>query len=252
MKDKTCGRWWRGTRWLVLGLLLPIGAACAASSAEKEKDKQLIAAAKRGEAATVAPLSEQGASVRTRDESGVTALIAAAYRNHLETAVLLIKAGADVNAQDNTQQSAYLLATSEGRLPLLKLALRAGTDVRSLDSYNGTGLIRAADRGHVAISKVLLKTKLQVNHVNRLGWTALLEAIILGDGGPRHTEVVRLDVQAGADVNLADSGGVTPLAHAVQRGYGKLISILERPGRVKMRKSLFVLHSDDHQTAVSR
>lgn len=230
MKDKTCGRWWRGTRWLVLGLLLPIGAACAASTTEMEKDKQLIAAAERGEAATVARLLEQGASVRTRDENGVTALIAAAYRNHLETAEPLIKAGADVNAQDNTQQSAYLITTSEGWLPLLKLTLQAGADVRSLDSYNGTGLIRAADRGHVAIIKALLKTKIQVNHVNRLGWTALLEAIILGDGGPRHTEVVRLIVQAGADVNLADSGGVTPLAHAVQRGYGKMISILKKAG----------------------
>ena len=42
---------------------------------------------------------------------------------------------------------------------------------------------------------------------------------MLGDGGPRHTEVVRLLVEAGADVNLADGEGVTPLAHARQRGY---------------------------------
>jgi ankyrin repeat protein len=46
-----------------------------------------------------------------------------------------------------------------------------------------------------------------------LGWTALLEAIILGDGGPRRTEIVRLLVEAGADVTT-DSAGVTPLAHA--------------------------------------
>jgi hypothetical protein len=47
-----------------------------------------------------------------------------------------------------------------------------------------------------------------------LGWPALLEAIILGNGGPRRTEVVRLLVEAGAEVTLADSAGVTPLAHA--------------------------------------
>jgi hypothetical protein len=142
----------------------------------------------------------------------------------------LIKAGADVNAQDNTQQSAYLIPTSEGYLELLKLTLQAGADVRSLDSYKGTGLIRAADRGHVEIIEELLKTKMDVNHVNRLGWTALLEAIILGDGGPRHTEVVRLLVEAGADVNLADGNGVTPFAHASKRDFRKMISILERAG----------------------
>lgn len=55
--------------------------------------------------------------------------------------------------------------------------------------------------------------------MSRLGWTALLEAIILGDGGPRHTEVVRLLVESRVDVNVADASGVTPVTHARQRGY---------------------------------
>jgi uncharacterized protein len=138
----------------------------------------------------------------------------------------LIQAGADVNTQDSTRQSAYLIATSEGYLDLLLRTLQAGADVHSKDSYNGTGLIRAAERGHVEIIQELLKTEIDVDHVNNLGWTALLEAIILGNGGPRHTEVVRLLVHAGADVNLADSNGITPLAHARQRGYQQIAQIL--------------------------
>jgi len=35
--------------------------------------------------------------------------------------------------------------------------------------------------------------------VNNLGWTALIESIVLGDGGERHTETLRLLVEAGAD-----------------------------------------------------
>ena len=131
--------------------------------------------------------------------------------------------------QDETQQSAFLIATSEGYLDLLKLTLAHGADVYSTDSYNGTGLIRAADRGHVEIVRELLKTDIKVNHVNRLGWTALHEAIILGDGGPRHTEVVRLLVDAGADVNLPDGRG-TPLEHARYGGYDEIIRILEEAG----------------------
>ena len=105
-----------------------------------------------------------------------------------------------------------------------------------LDSYNGTGLIHAADRGHVDIIRELLKTDIKIDHVNRLGWTALLEAIILGDGGPRHTEVVRLLVEAGANVNLADGQGVTALAHAQRREFSQMVAILKgagaRQGRV--------------------
>ncbi len=143
---------------------------------------------------------------------------------------LLIAAGADVNVQDRTSQSAYLIPTADGSLEFLRMTLQAGADVHSLDSYRGTGLIRAADRGHVEIIRELLTTDIPIDHVNRLGWTALLEAIILGDGGARHTEVVRLLVAAGANVNLADSGGVTPLAHAQQRGFAEIVSILTAAG----------------------
>lgn len=159
-------------------------------------------------------------------------LIAAAYENDVEEAARLIEAGADVNAKDETVQSAYLIATSEvGDDPrLLELTLANGADVRSLDSYNGTGLIRAADRGYTAVVARLLKTDIYVDHVNRLGWTALLEAIILGGGDAAHVEVVRQLVGAGADVDLADSQSVTPLAHAEQSGYDEMVAILREAG----------------------
>lgn len=199
-------------------------------TAARARDQGLILAAEQGDMERVRQLLEQGASVMAQDEQGKTALIVAAYQNNLSIADLLIQSGADVNVQDNTKQSAYLIATSEGYLDLLRLTLQAGANVHSKDSYNGTGLIRAAERGHVEIIKELLKTDIDVNHVNNLGWTALLEAIILGDGGPRHTEVVRLLVQAGADVNLPDSNGISPLAHARQRDYLQIVEILVAAG----------------------
>jgi ankyrin repeat protein len=76
----------------------------------------------------------------------------------------------------------------------------------------------------------LLKTPIDVDHVNRLGWTALLEAIILGDGGRAHTQIVQLLVDRGARVQLADAQGVTPLAHAQQRGQQGIVQILRRAG----------------------
>lgn len=202
--------------------------------ANREINLALISAARSGDQRAVERLLAQGADVHARTETGATALIAAAYRNHLEVAGSLIEAGADVNAKDQTQQSAYLISTSEvGDDPrLLQLTLRNGANVRSLNSYNGTGLIRAADRGHTGIVRELLKTDINVHHVNNLGWTALLEAIILGDCGPRHTEVVRLLVEAGASVNLADGNGVTPLQHASKPGCKEIFDILQDAGAV--------------------
>lgn len=195
-----------------------------------ERDLHLIEAARSGDVAEVERLLAEGASVAAQDATGQTALIAAAWGNHLDAACALIAAGADVNIQDETQQSAYLVATSEGYLELLNVTLDAGADVRSLDSYRGTGLIRAAERGHFDIVARLLETDIAVDHVNRLGLTALLEAVMFGDGGPRYVETVRLLLAAGADVNLADSNGATPLAHAQQRGFTALATLLENAG----------------------
>jgi ankyrin repeat protein len=78
--------------------------------------------------------------------------------------------------------------------------------------------------------RLLLTTPIDVNHVNRLGWTALLEAILLGDGGPAHTEIVRLLLAHRADPNRADGQGVTPLAHAEQRGQREIAKLLRDAG----------------------
>ena len=77
------------------------------------------------------------------------------------------------------------------------------------------------------LALLLLEAGVAPDHVNKLGWTALLEAIILGDGGPVHTEIVRLLVQGGADVNIADKDGVTPLTHAKRHGYTAIAQILQ-------------------------
>lgn len=167
------------------------------------------------------------AQTLTQDER---ALIEATERNDIETARRLIAAGTSVNAQDEKRDSAFLLAGAQGRLEILKLTLKAGADLKSTNRYGGTALIPACHHGHVETVRELLKTRIDVDHVNHLGWTALLEAIVLGDGGPAHTEIVRLLVAHGASVQRADAQGVTPLAHAQRRGQHAIVEILRRAG----------------------
>ena len=190
----------------------------------------LVAAAERGETLVVKRLLAAGVNVNTRDGRGRTALLAATHRNHVDVARLLITEGADVNARDFVQDTPFLLAGAEGRAEILKLMLTAEPDLKSVNRFGGTALIPACHRGHVDAVKVLLTTAIDINHVNYLGWTALMEAVVLGDGGPNHTQIVRLLVDAGADVNIPDRDGITPLSHARQRGYDATIRILEAPG----------------------
>lgn len=191
---------------------------------------ELVQRAEAGDLPALRRLLDAGVPVDARDSRGRTALLAATHANRIDVAHLLIQRGADVNAKDELQDSAFLYAGAEGRLEILRLTLAAGADLKSTNRYGGTALIPAAHHGHVETVRELLKTDIAIDHVNRLGWTALLEAIILGDGGTAHTEIVRLLVAHGANLQLPDAQGVTPLAHAQERGQRAIIDILRRAG----------------------
>jgi ankyrin repeat protein len=193
-------------------------------------DAALVAAAEAGDVATLRRLLDAGVPVDRRDGQGRTALLAATHADRIDAARLLIERGADVNARDTIHDSPFLYAGAQGRLAILRLTLAAGADLKSTNRYGGTALIPAAHHGHVETVRELLKTAIDVDHVNRLGWTALLEAIILGDGGPAHTEIVRLLVAHGASLQRADAQGVTPLAHAERRGQRTVVEVLRRAG----------------------
>jgi ankyrin repeat protein len=195
----------------------------------QNRDQALIAAAGKGDLASVERLIREGASVASRDSRGRTALLMATHGNHVAVARALIAAGADVNAKDDIQDSPFLYAGAEGRIEILKMTLPKA-DLKSTNRYGGTALIPAAHHGHPEAVRILLGTAIDKDHVNRLGWTALLEAVILGDGGPVHTEIVRLLVEAGANVNIADREGATPLSHARRRGFAAMVRILESAG----------------------
>jgi ankyrin repeat protein len=96
--------------------------------------------------------------------------------------------------------------------------------------YDGTALIAAAHLGHDAVVRTLIRAGAPLDHVNNLGWTAVIESIVLGDGGPRHVATLKALVEAGANVNLADRNGTTPLALARGRGFREMVVLLERAG----------------------
>ena len=214
-------------RRLILAILAAAVVEPSAGQAP-DRDAQLIRAAEAGDATQVRALLAQGASVKARDARGRTALLAATQGNRVEAARLLIEAGADVNAQDDIRDSPYLLACARGYIEILRMTLKAGADLKSTNRYGGTALIPACHYGHIEAVRELLKTAIDVDHVNNLGWTALLEAVILGDGGAAHTEIVRRLVVAKANPNIADRQGVTPLQHAKSRGYREIAAILEK------------------------
>jgi len=162
---------------------------------------------------------KSASNIDRRDAHGRSALHVAAYfRNH-DALRKLVAAGADPNALESDYYDIVTIAAVANDLETMKLALSLGCRAGNVTSrYQGTALI------------ALIRAGAPLDHVNNLEWTALIEAIVLGDGGPRHTATLRALVDAGANVNLADGRGNTPLQLARGRSYSKMVEILTAAG----------------------
>ena len=186
-------------------------------------------AVRNGDLITVKNELKNNKEVNIKDAHNETGIIIATDKNDIAMVQLLLEHGADLNiASDKIDNTPIMIASVKGYTDIVQLLVeKSNPDMTILNGYGGTALIPACERGHVAVVKLLLeKTNVKVNHINRLGWTAMLEAIVLSDGGKSQQQIVKLLLAHGADKNIADKNGITPLEHAQRKGFKQLVEIL--------------------------
>jgi uncharacterized protein len=220
-----------GCLFALLLFIVPTSAQTPPGSSELQAYRGLHAAAAKGDAAEIEKLVKSGAAVDARDGRARTPLHVAAFMHKPEAARVLIRLGADANALDVQKYDIVTIAAVADDVPMLKIALDGGCRATNITSpYQGTALIAAAHLGHDEVVRTLIAAKAPLDHVNNLGWTAVIESIVLGDGGKGHVATLKALVDAGANVNLADRSGDTPLTLAKKRGFKEMVAILEKAG----------------------
>ena len=217
--------------FLALLFALPASAQIAPSEAELRSYNGLHAAAARGDVIELEKRIASGENTEAIDSRQRTPLHVAVYQKKHDAARALIRLGADPNQFEIDRYDIITIAAVAGDVPMLKIALEGGGNPKAVTSrYDGTALIAAAHLGHAEVVRVLIAAGAPLDHVNNLQWTALIESIVLGDGGNNHTETLRALVNAGANINIPDGSGSTPLKLARNRGYREMVAILEKAG----------------------
>ncbi len=202
-------------------------AQTAPSLAEIAAYDGLHRAAAEGDADAIRTLAASGADLNARDNAGRTPVHVAAFAASAPALTALAEAGADMNALDGEAYDAVTIAAVADDPDLMSLALSLGNRPDLVTSrWDGTALIAAAHLGHDEVVRRLIAAGAPLDHVNNLGWTALIEAVVLGDGGPRHQATVKALVEAGASRDIADRDGKTPLMLAQERGYADIVALL--------------------------
>lgn len=179
-------------------------------------------------------LLKAGAKVNVVNDYGASALTEAIRLQDMALFKRLLDAGADVNVRNLDNQTALMLAISVGQPEMAKELIRRGADVTVVETFRGqTALMWAAGNDQPEVVDMLLangaakQINLRARHDD---WARQMTSEPRAQFGTRHTGgltallyatrsgcyqcVVSL-VKAGADVNLPNPDGVTPLINAI-------------------------------------
>jgi uncharacterized protein len=234
------------TRPLIYGVLaaagvfnaltpLPARAQVAPSAAEVAAYRGLHAAAQRGDVAGIDKLARASrdlkAELDARDNNGRTPLHVATFARQPGAIRALVKAGAGIDLLDRDIYDGVTIAAVADDEETLRTLLALGASAKQVTSrYDGTALIAAAHLGHDGVVRQLIAAGAPLDHVNNLHWTAVIESVVLGNGGLRHQATLKALIDAGANLQLADRQGNTPLQLARSRGYSEMVKLLEKAG----------------------
>ena len=215
--------------WLLAAL--PAAAQVPPIPAEAAQYQGLHAAAHRGDTAKIERLAAAGANPNARDAHGRTPLHVAAFARQRGAIRALAKAGADLHLLENDRYDGVTIASVADDEDTLRVLLQLGASAKLTTSrYDGTALIAAAHLGHDGVVRQLIAAGAPLDQVNNLHWTAVIESIVLGNGGARHQATLKALIEAGANLQLTDRQGNTPLQLARSRGYGEMVKMLEKAG----------------------
>jgi uncharacterized protein len=209
----------------------PAAAQVGPSASEAQAYTGLHAAAHQGDVAKIGKLVAGKADLNARDGNGRTAIHVATFARQREAIRALAKAGAAIDLLENDRYDAVTIASVADDEETLRVLLELGASAKQVTSrYDGTALIAAAHLGHDGVVRQLIAAGAPLDHVNNLHWTAAIEAVVLGDGGPRHQATLKALISAGANLQLKDRQGNTPLQLARSRGFAQMVKLLVAAG----------------------
>ncbi|WP_424245263.1 ankyrin repeat protein [Elusimicrobium posterum] len=153
--------------------------------------------------------------VFARNKYGQRAVHYAATYCATDIVKFLIENGADLKEKDNNGRVPFHWAALNGCVDTMELLYPKGVDIDMRDYQNYTPLIYAAMHGRTEAVKWLVERGVQLDLQNEKGQTALWLATYNIAGFPEVTQIL---IDAGADINIKNNEGKSPLQVSAMAG----------------------------------
>ncbi|XP_028917316.1 fibronectin type 3 and ankyrin repeat domains protein 1 isoform X2 [Ornithorhynchus anatinus] len=136
---------------------------------------------------------------------------------------ILVQNGTDVSGRNSSGKDSLMLACYSGHLDIVQYLRAHGASWEARDLGGCTALHWAADGGHCHVIEWMLQDGCKVNVLDAVsGWSPLMRVSAVSG----HRDVASLLIEAGADVNVRDKDGKTPLMVAVLNNHEELVQLL--------------------------
>ncbi|XP_016323378.1 fibronectin type 3 and ankyrin repeat domains protein 1-like [Sinocyclocheilus anshuiensis] len=157
------------------------------------------------------------------DKMGFSPLMVAAQKGFTSLVDILVKHGADINKKDSTGKESLMQACFAGHLDTVKYLRNCGSTCESQDTDGCTPLHWAVDGVHLPVITYMIQDGCEVRGRVFLSlWTPLMRVSAISG----NAAVASILLQAGADVNVRDKAGKTPLMVAVLNNHVELVKLL--------------------------
>lgn len=167
------------------------------------------------------------AAILTKAGAAVGGAIHAAIRVGREQMVdLLLDNGGSIGDLDVGGETRLHAAARAGKLGMTRYLLRRGADTNAVSTAGGTPLYWAARLGRVAVAEALLAAGADDTLRYTEGQLSALDVAV----GFGHTDIVRVLIEHGTDLNAAGAEGQTALYWGVYADKAKAIGLLAEAG----------------------
>ena len=175
-------------------------------------------------------LTARNSNINVRQHDGATALFIAAQNNFPEIVELLVRSGANVNLASNDGASPLCAAAFKGSTEVVKRLFQApDIQVDHTTCKQVTALAFATQQGHKDIVEFLLEKKADPNITGVEGLAPLHITCIHG-----YTDIARILLNAGGDMELRAGGKYTPYQVARWGGHQALADLLKARRLIKV------------------
>ena len=209
------------------GVLALLQAGADIEQRDALSDTPLQCALRSGQREVVELLLDWGANFSTNDSEGFTPAERAIYEGYTDILQLLVARGAPFNPK-NILNAAATYSGPTDKHQTVEFLLRHGCDVNAQDEQGLTALHDAAAANYVQTIRLLASKGAKLNPVEHIhGWTPLHLAAITNK-----EESVKTLLELGANPNVQDASGRTPIYYADESGRGNILQLLLDRGAV--------------------